>query len=381
MPVSTEPLQIVPLPDRGPKSLRRFEDVAHGLYRGDPHWVAPLFDEVLAILGTRNPFWEHAETQLWVARQGGRDVGRIAGIVDRTHNTVHRERTAHFGWFECVDDARVSAALFDVAFDWARQRGMDRVVGPMSPSINGECGLLVDGFDSPPVLMMTYAPRYHAALVERAGFAKVRDLIAFYIDHARCPAERLRRLGERVLKRHPDIAIRPVTKRSLKADVPHIKRVYNEAWEQNWGAVPLSSGEIDLLVERLGPLLIDGLVWLAESQGEVMGFQLILPDANEFLQPLRGRLLSPGLLKALPYLVGWRYPRTMRLVALGTRPEFRGLGIEAVMFARSLERAIELGFKGCEASWVLEDNLPVRRLIEVFEGRPYKTYRVYERAL
>lgn len=338
-----------------------------------------MFDEVKAVMGTGNPFWEHADVQFWIARRDGRDVGRIAAIIDRSHNSIHKGRTAHFGWFECVDDLTVSNALFETAIGWARARGMNRIVGPMSPSINDECGLLVDGFDAPPVLMMTYAPRYHAALVEAAGFRKAKDLHAFHIDHATCPAERLRRLSEGFRRRNPGLVVREVTKKTLDADVPHIKRIYNEAWEDNWGAIPLTDGEIDLLVKRLKPLLVDGLVWLAKAGEEVVGFMLIVPDANEFLKPLRGRLLSPGLFKALPYILGKRCPKIMRLIALGTRREFRGRGLEAVMFYESLERGKKLGFEACEASWVLEDNVPVRRLIEVFNGKPYKTYRVYER--
>jgi GNAT superfamily N-acetyltransferase len=374
-------LQLAALPDRGRASLRRFDAVAHALYRDDLHWVAPLFSEFEAVLGTGNPFFQHAEAQLWVATRDGLDVGRIAAILDRTHNAVHGERTAHFGFFESRDDRVVSDALFNAAMAWARVRGMERVVGPMNPSINDECGLLGDGFGSPPALMMTYNPHFYAALVEAAGFCKTKDLLAFHIDLARCPAARIERLSAGFRRRNKDLMVRPVTKRSLAADVPKIKRIYNEAWEKNWGAVPLTDGEIDLLVTRLKPMLVDGLVWLAETPTEVAGFMLALPDANEFIQPLRGQLLSPGLFRALPYLVGWKCPRLFRLVALGTQAEFRGRGIEAVMFAETLKSALAKGFHGCEASWVLEDNLPVHQLIEWFDGVRHKTYRVYERAV
>ena len=374
-------IQLVTLPARGRAELRRFDSVAHSLYRDDPHWVAPLFSEVEAVLGPGNPFFQHAEIQLWVATRHGRDVGRIAAILDRTHNAVHGERTAHFGFFESPDDPAVGEALFDAVGAWAKERGMDRLVGPMSPSINDECGLLVDGFTSPPALMMAYNPPVYAALVEAAGFRKAKDLLAFHIDLARCPAARIERLSAGFRRRNQDLVVRPVTKRSLADDVPKIKRIYNEAWEKNWGAVPLTDGEIDLLVARLKPLLIDGLVWLAETPDEVAGFMLALPDANEIIHPLRGRLLSPGLFRALPYLVGWRCPRMFRLVALGTRAEFRGRGIEAVMFAETLKSALTHGFRACEASWVLEDNRPVRQLIGWFDGTAHKTYRLYERAL
>jgi GNAT superfamily N-acetyltransferase len=316
-----------------------------------------------------------------MAVRGGEDVGRIAGIVDATHHAVHGERVAHFGFLESIDDVAVTAALFSTVAAWARAAGCDRVVGPMNPSINDECGLLIDGFDSSPVLMMTYNPPCYRRLVEAAGFAKAKDLIAFYIDLAEAPAARLERLARDFRRRHPQLTVRPVLKSTVAADVPKLKRVFNEAWEKNWGAVPLTDGEINLLAERLVPLVVEGLVWIAEQNGEVAGFLLAVPDANEILRPLRGRMFSPGLVKALPYLIGWKQPRLLRVVALGTRREFRRRGLEAMMFAETLRKARELGFVGAEASWILEDNVPLLRLLEAFAANPYKTYRVYERAV
>lgn len=374
-------VEVIPLAHSRRDDRQEFLRVATALYHADPHWVAPLESEVHRVLAPTNPFFQHAAMQLWVARRGGRTVGRIAALVDETHHAVHGERVAHFGFFESVDDPAVGGALFEAAFVWTRTHGLTRILGPMNPSINDECGLLVDGFDSPPVLMTTYSPPHHARLVEAAGFRKAKDLFAFHIDLAGAPQARLERLAAGFDRRQPELTIRQVTQRSLAADVPKLKRVYNEAWERNWGAIPLTDGEINLLVERLKPLLLDGLVWLAETQDEVAGFLLALPDANEFLQPMRGRLLSPGLFRALPYLLGWKRPRQFRLIALGVRAPFRQRGIEAAMFARTLRAAMQLGFQGCEASWVLEDNQPVQRLLEAFSARRYKTYRLYERSL
>ncbi|MBI5767205.1 MAG: N-acetyltransferase [Verrucomicrobia bacterium] len=358
---------------------RRFLRLAHRLYRNDPLWVAPLDSEAHQVLAPQNPFFQHARMQLWVAVRHGADVGRIAGIVDATHNAVHGERAAHFGFLESVDDVAVTAVLFEAVSAWARAAGCDRLVGPMNPSINDECGLLIDGFDSSPVLMMTYNPPYLRRLVEAAGFAKAKDLIAFYLDLAEAPLVRLERIAADFRRRHPQLTVRPVLKSTVAADVPKLKRVFNEAWEKNWGAVPLTDGEINLLAERLVPLVVEGLVWIAEQGGEVAGFLLAVPDANEILRPLRGRMLSPGLVKALPYLLGWKQPRLLRVVALGTRREFRRRGLEAMMFAESLRKAHALGFAGAEASWILEDNVPLLRLLEAFSAKPYKTYRVYAR--
>ena len=175
--------------------------------------------------------------------------------------------------------------------------------------------------------------------------------------------------------------MRAITKATAEVDVPKLKQIYNEAWEKNWGAVPLTDGEISLLAERLLPLVVQGLVWLAEEGSEVAGFLLAVPDANEIIQPLRGRLLSPGLWRALPYLAGWRQPRLFRVIALGTRPQFRRRGLEAMMLAETLHKARQIGFSGCEGSWILEDNTPVRRLLAAFSAVPYKTYRIYERSV
>lgn len=378
MPAS---VQFIGMDPAVPADRRRFIRVAHRLYRGDPLWVAPLDDEMHRVLGPGNPFFRHARMKLWVAHRDGQDVGRIAAITDDTHNQVHGERTAHFGFLESEDDPALVADLLDLAGGWAREAGMTRLLGPMNPSINDECGLLVDGFGLPPALMMSYNPPHLPRSVEAAGFAKAKDLIAFHIDLATAPQERLDRLAAGFRRRNPALQVRPITKKSLPADVPKIKRIYNEAWEKNWGAVPLTDGEINLLAERLAPLLVDGLVWLAEEGDEVAGFLLALPDANEIIQPLRGRMLSPGLLRAMPYLLGWRQPKLFRLVALGTRERFRNRGVEAMMFAETLRRARQTGFIGCEASWILEDNEPVLRLLAAFSGRPYKTYRLYERAV
>ncbi len=372
-------IALVPLDHTRTRDRGRFLRVAHALYARDPHWVAPLDSEAHRVLAPSNPFFKHARIQLWVTVRDGRDVGRIAASLDATHNAVHRSRTVHFGFLESVDDPAVTGALFDAVVAWARAAGCDRVVGPMNPSINDECGLLVAGFDSPPVLMMTYNQSYLPALVEAAGFLKAKDLFAYYVDLAKAPTERLDRIAVDFRRRHPQTTVRPITKATVATDVPKLKRIYNEAWGKNWGAVPLTDGEIGLLAERLLPLVVEGLVWLAEEHDEVAGFLLAVPDGNEIIRPLHGRLLSPGLWRALPYLAGWRQPRLFRVIALGTRPKFRRRGLEALMFAETLRKARQLGFTGCEGSWILEDNLPIRRLLAAFSAEPYKTYRVYER--
>ena len=366
---------------RQPRDVSRFFRLAHPIYNGDPNWVAPLLMDMQKVFANGNPLFQHAEMQLWVARRDGCDVGRIAGIIERSHNEFHGERTAFFGFFECVNDATVSAKLFETVSAWAKQKGMTRLLGPMNPTTNDECGLLVDGFDAPPVFMMTYNPRYYAALIESAGCTKAKDLLAFGFDIANGPKERFARFMAKFRKREPDVRIEPIAKETLTAQLAKVKAVYNQAWEKNWGFVPMTDAEIDFMAERLKPLLTDGLAFVAETPQEPIGFLLAMPDYNEAFRPLHGKLLSAGLFRALPYLLGWKTPRYVRCLTLGVTAQWRGRGIEAAMLAESLTTCLRMGFQRGEASWILEDNIAVQRTIGLFGGEVYKTYRVYERAV
>ncbi len=375
----TQPIEILPLARDG-RGLRRFLRVPYRIYDGDPHWVAPLMFDLRKVFLDSNPLFEHAHLQLWVACQNGADVGRIMGLVDDTHNRVHGERAAFFGFFESVEDPEVGRALFETFHAWARSQESTRLVGPTNPTSNDECGLLVKGFDSPPAFMMPYNPAYYEPMVMAAGYRKAKDLLAFYVDIAGSPLDRLARIAAKARKRHPELSFRPVRRRTLDADLAKVKEVYNEAWEENWGFVPMTDGEINFLAERLKPLLEEGLVWVVESPTEPVAFMLALPDFNEALQPLKGRLLTPALLKFLPYILRWRSTRLCRVMTLGTKKRYRGLGLEAVMLDEGFKVGLRLGFKGAEASWILEDNTAMCRFMEIFSAPAYKTYRLYERA-
>ena len=272
-------IEIVRL-SRNPQQVLRFLKVSYGIYRDDPHWVAPLLVDLKKVFMDENPLFEHADMALWVATRGGQDVGRIAGILDQHHNRTQQDNAAFFGFFECVNDAEVSRQLFDAVFTWARQRGARRVLGPMNPTTNDECGLLVDGFDSSPVFMMTYNPRYYVDLVAAEGFCKAKDLLAFHMDVAQCPLERLGRIAEKTRQRHPEVTFTPVRRATLTRDLAKLKEVYNTAWQENWGFVPMTDAEIDFMASRLKPLLVEGLIWVAETPTEPVGFMLALPDYN-----------------------------------------------------------------------------------------------------
>lgn len=373
-------IQIVPL-SRNPRDVMRFLKVSYRIYRDDPNWVAPLLMDLKKVFTDANPLFEHAVMQLWVATRGGQDVGRIAGIIDRNHNHVAKDPAAFFGFFESVDDPAVSRRLFEAVFDWTRQSGLPRLLGPMNPTTNDECGLLVEGFDSPPVIMMTYNPRYYVTLVEAAGFRKAKDLLAFHMDLAKIPMDRLARIAAKIKQRDPNLVFRPVRRKTLEQDLAKVKEVYNAAWEDNWGFVPMTNAEMDFMAARLKPLLMEGLVWLAEVGSEPVGFLLALPDYNIALKPLRGRLLTPKVLGFIPYLLGWKCPPRTRVVTLGMKQAYRSRGLESALLIEGLRVGIDAGVTESEASWILEDNVMMCRMLEAIGGRPYKTYRLYERQI
>jgi GNAT superfamily N-acetyltransferase len=366
---------------RQPHHIKRFLRVPGPLYAQHPNWIAPLELDLAKVFTDTNPLLQHAEIQLWIARQNHHDVGRIAGIIDHHHRQYQHDNAAFFGFFESSPDFAVAQTLFHTVRTWARQKGHDRLLGPVNPTTNDECGLLIHGFDSPPVFMMPYNPPYYIDHLEKAGFQKARDLFAFYIDLAHSPMDRLGRIAQRVRQRNPGLTFRPIRRRQLHQDLEKVKTIYNTAWADNWGFTPMTNAEFDFLASRLKPLFCEGLVWIAEDHHDPAGFLLAIPDYNIALQPLRGRLLSRGLPRALPYLLGWKYPPLARVITLGVKSQHRGRGLESVMLYEGLQVGAQLGLRGAEASWILEDNLPMRRMLEVFGARAYKTYRIYEQPL
>ncbi len=363
--------------------LSRFFDVADRIYASDPHWVAPLRDDLAKVFKNENPFFRHGEMQLFVARKNGADAGRIAAILDRNHNEFHGERASFFGYFESEDDPRVAGALLDAAAVWGRERKMTVLRGPTNPTLNDEAGLLVDGFDSSPVLMMTYNPRSYIALIEGQGFTKAKDLLAYWFPLEEKPLERLSRVAERFRKRSKHILVRNVTKKSLETDLKKIREVYNEAWEKNWGFVPMTPEEMDFMAARMKPLLVPELLWLAEAPRpdgtlEPIAFMLMLPDYNVAMKPLGGRLLPFGWLK---FLLGVKKIKTVRVLTLGIKLPYRQSGVQSIMMADSLRFLLSKGYTGSEVSWLLEDNELVIGAVRLWGGKLYKTYRIYEKAL
>ena len=368
---------------RSRRELSRFFDVADALYASDPLFVAPIRSDVAKVFQGENPFFRHGEMQLFVARRDGRDVGRVAAILDRNHNEFHGEKAAFFGFFESENDPEVAGKLLEAAALWGRERKMTILRGPTNPTLNDEAGLLVDGFDSPPVMMMTYNPPYYAPLIEGQGFSKAKDLLAFWFPLEEKPLERLTRVAQRFRRRSPEIQVRNVTRGSLKHDLGKIREVYNEAWEKNWGFVPMTGEEMDFMAARLKPLLVPELLWIGEAPRpdgglEPMAFMLMLPDYNVAIAPTRGRLLPFGWLR---FLLARSRVRTVRVVTLGVKKPWRQSGIQSIMMADSLRFLLKKGYTGAEVSWLLEDNELVIGAVRLWGGKLYKTYRIYEKAL
>jgi GNAT superfamily N-acetyltransferase len=360
------------------RSRNRFIDVPWRLYRDDPAWVPPLRMSVARLLKPTNPFYEHAEMTGFVATRDGKPVGRIAAIVNHRHNAFHNEKTGFFGFFESTPDAAVAHALFDRAASWLRQRGMDRMRGPMNPSTNDECGLLVDGFDDPPCIMMTHNPPYYADLIESYGFVKAKDLWAYRMFTANGMPERIRRLADRMNRRNP-FTIRPIDMKHVTSELKHVRAVYNVAWERNWGFVPLTDAEFDFAADDLKELAEPDCALLAFDGEKPVGFCLAVLDANQVFAKIRnGRLLPFGL---LTFLREKRRINRIRVITLGVIPEYRKRGIELQFYMRCFEAGERKRYVGGEMSWVLEDNFEMNEAMKAMGGEVYKVYRIYDYTL
>jgi GNAT superfamily N-acetyltransferase len=330
----------------------------------------------------KNPFFEHAEAEYFLAERGREVVGRIAAISNRLHNQTHDDRVGFFGFFESVDDQAVADALLDAAAAWCRARGHDVLRGPASFSVNDECGLLVDGFDTPPALMMPHNPRYYVGLLERAGFAKAKDLLVYQggdPDRYKPVPERLAR-GTELIRQRMGVTLRPLDMKNFEREVERIKELYNQGWEKNWGFVPMTEHEIDHLAEQFKPVVIPELVPMAEKDGKVIGFGIALPDLNVVFSGNRSGRMFPVILKLL-WQLKTRKIRRARILLLGVLPEYRGRGVDAMLYHWIWTKSGERGIYWGEAGWILEDNPAMNAGLEKMTFTVYKTYRLYDRAI
>ena len=365
------------LPARRKDDLEAFVGLPYTLHASDPLWTPLLRRDVRHMLSPRhNPFFEHAEAQHFLARVGGTVVGRISAIDNRLHREVHGDATGFFGFFECIDDRGVAAELLEAAAGWLRQRGLQVMRGPASFSTNDECGLLVQGFGTPAVLMMPHNPPWYPGLLEHGGLLKAKDLLCYERTTAPLP-ERVMR-GASLLQQRYGVTVRQVDLSRFEDEVGVIKRLYNASWERNWGFVPLTDGEIEALARQLRSIVVPELVAFAEHAGETIGFCVALPDLNVALRKNRSGRMFPGILKIL-----WaaRRIRRLRVILLGTAPAWRGRGVDVLLYRHLWEQASRKGFEWAEAGWILEDNHAMRNGLENMGFHHYKTYRMYDRTV
>jgi len=371
-------------PVAGKRDLRTFIEVPFSLYQDDPNWVPPLIVERLDHLNmAKNPFFEHGEAELFLAFRDGQCVGRISASICRLHLERHKDNTGFFGFLEAIDDRSVFEALFSAAEGWLKSKGMGQSRGPFSFSINDESGLLIEGFDTPPSLFMGHAPKYYRGHVEALGYAKAKDLIAYDYDGS----NGLTRIPGMILKRanrNNEITVRPLNMKELDSELALIIDIFNDAWCDNWGFVPLTPAEIDEFARNLKNLVREEYIAIAYYRGEPAAMAVTLPNINAAIADLNGRLLPFGWLKLL-WRLKIRPPASTRLPLMGVRKHLQnkavGSGLSIQVFESVRKYHVGRGTPHSEFSWVLEDNMGIRKMIESLGAVAYKTYRVYERPL
>ena len=363
----------------GETELRDFIALPWRIYAGYPRWVPPLKKEVRRMLDTRrHPFWEFSERILFLVRRGSETVGRIAGIIDRHYNQFHSEKMGIWGFFECADDPEAAAALFSSVETWVRQKGMNFLRGPLSPSTNYETGLLIEGFDYPPALMMPYTPPYYLGLVESCGFAKEKDLVAFLIAGDYRLPEWMNSLAERIARKK-GIHIRSFRPKDADAEFALIREIYNTSWSCNWGFVPLSNNEMRDIQKNVTTFADPDLVFFIYYDSEPAAACVIFPDINPMLKRLNGRIGLMGLLKFFMYR---REIKGSRLLLFGIKEKYRQLGLPMLAFHHIYEIVREKRkFQYLEMGWTLEDNEAINSLAEEAGAKPYKRYRIFGKPL
>jgi GNAT superfamily N-acetyltransferase len=373
-PVSVEPVA-------GRRGLGLFLDLPYRLHAGDPLWVPPLRGQARRLISRRrNPLFSYGEAQLFVARRGPRVLGRIAAIRNPRHNSRHRDTDGFFGQFECADDPAVARTLIEAAGQWLRRRHLSSMTGPVNLTTNDECGVLVAGFGLPPRLMMPYNPPYYGDLLEAAGLRKAKDLFAWQRD-LRPLDGRAAQLAAR-LERRGNLRVRALDLRDFDAELPRVRHLYNTAFDGLWGFVPMTEDEFAVLGRRIRPFLDARQIFLAEDDGRAVGVGISLPDLNQALPAARGRLTTWGVPLGLLRLhrAARRIDR-LRSIVVGVLPEYRGRGVDLLLYTRGLQAAAAGGYRDTEFGWTLEDNDAINASLTSAGATLSKTYRLYRKEL
>ncbi|HEK85223.1 MAG: GNAT family N-acetyltransferase [Candidatus Saccharicenans sp.] len=360
------------------KNLRLFIKFPWEIYQNDPNWVPPLYLEMKEKLNRRkNPFFEHAEMELYLAKKSGRVVGRVAGLIDYHHNEYQKEKIVFFGLYESINDEKVAQALLEAVAQWGKNKGMEVLRGPVNLSMNDECAFLLEGFDQPPVIMMPYNPPYYLELMEKAGLRKAKDLYAFVMSRDHEIKEKVEAVVEKV-RRATSFGLRIVNMKKIEEEARKIAYIYNQAWAKNWGFVPWTENEMKFMAKRLKNFADPELVIFALHEGREVGFAFGLPNYNEITKDLNGRLFPFGIFKLL---FGRRKIKGMRAIVFGVLPEVQHTGLSYLLYAELERRAKNAGYEWAETSWQLEDNEAINRFTASIGGKIYKKYRIYEKKL
>lgn len=357
------------------EDMKQFLKLPWKIYKDNPYWIPPLLSEVKNTLDTKkNPFWEHAKREIFLAKKNDEVVGRIVATIDDNHNNFHQEKTGFFGFFECVNDFEVARLLWDKSKNWLKINKMNIMRGPASPSLNDECGFLLEGFDKPPTIMMPYTPPYYLELAEKYGFKKAKDLYALLKKTEDGIPERIKKIVKRI-KKKTKVRIRHFDMKNYKRDIQFLKDIYNSAWEKNWGFVPMTDKEIDLAAKKFKQFAEPELNLFAEIDNKPVGVSVTIPDINQVLKKLNGKLGLIGILKFLYYKK--KIDGTRSLIG-GVKKEYRNTGIIAVLYYETAMNAVRLGYKWGELGWNLEDNDLINSFDMAIGGKIYKKYRIYE---
>lgn len=373
------PISITPV--RTARQLNRFIGMVWDIYKGDPNWVPPVkFDRKRLLNRQKNPFWQHSQFEMFLAERDGQVVGRVAAIINGNHNATYGDKVGFFGFFESINDQEVANRLLAAAQQWLAERGMEVMRGPVNPSLNDEAGLLVEGFDDPPQILMTYNPKYYSTVIETFGLAKSKDMFAYRLTRSFL-TEKIQRVQSAVRQRE-GLTIRSVDfsdKTAFQRDVETIKDIYNMAWQANWGFVKMTDAEFDFIAKDLKQLADPDFVLIAEANGQPVGFALGLPDINQVLIQNK----SGGLLGAILAMLRFRKRINRgRIFILGVIPRFQRLGIDAVLYYEVGTRMVDgKGYREGEASWVVEDNVMMNRAAQMMNGELYKRYRLYDKII
>jgi len=360
------------------QDLKLFVKLPWTLYTGNKHWVPPIISEQLELLTPgKNPFWDNAERELFLAYKGNTLVGRIAAIISKKYNRLHSEKMGFFGFYESINDEDVAAALYRACEQWLALRKMTYMRGPMNPNINETIGFLVEGSDEDPFVMMPYTLPCYPRLTEAQGFKKVKDVYAYWAETEKGMPKKVERIVK-LLKKRYNIKVRHIDMKNLVGEASLIKKVHDEAWKENWGAVPFTKAEFEHTVMQLKSIAVPDLVPIVELDGKIVAMAVAVPDVNQILGFANGRLFPFGFLKVL---FNQGKINRVRILILGVISKYRRYGFDALLYYEIFKAARKHGYIGGEFSWILEDNVDMIRIIERWGGIKTKTYRIYQKPI